>query len=453
MNQKKPLTVWSLGLMSVVIVSSLQIMTGCAIYGSSLLFFFPLAIILFFLPCLWIIGRLVLAFPITGGSYIWVERAFGKNLGFFTVCIQWLCNLIWYPTIFSLIATSLAYIIAPDLASNKIYIFGSTLFLFWGITFINSLGIKISGLVSAISALVGVILPSTILIALGIMWIAKSYPMQIAFDAASIFPDFTDLSQVAFLTQILISFIGLEMAFVHVGDLQNPSKSIPRALALSASLILFLVILAPLSVAVVIPKEQIHIIAGVLDAIQLFFSHFQLPHIVYLAILTCVFIGNCGNVTAWMISATRGMHVACNACHMPPFLCLTNRYGAPLGILVFEAIIFSICVSFFLFFDTISNAYWILLVLACQVALIYYLFIFAAAVSLECKKGNRMGYKKITISAAIVASFSVLVATSFGFVPPSQGSVSQGYLYPFSLAGGIIIILGLPFMLLKLRRN
>lgn len=453
-KSQKPLNVWTLGFMNVAIVASLQMMTSCAVYGASLIFFYFIAILAFFLPCLFIISDLVVESPVNGGSYIWVERAFGKEWGFFTVCIQWLCNLIWYPTIFSLIATSLAYFFSPELSTNKTYILVSMLGLFWGVTLLNSFGIKVSGWWSALSAILGVIVPTLILITLGIVWMVGPHQSQITFTLASILPNLKDSSQLAFLTQVIISLIGLEMAFVHAGDVRDPSRNIPRALVFSAILILLIVILAPLSIALVIPSDQISVIGGLFDAFKAFFAHFNLPQPIYLAILALIFIGNCGNVTAWMISSTRGMHVACEGCNMPAFLRKTNRYDAPVGVLVFEAILFSAFAAFFLFFETLSNSYWILLTLASQVALIYYLFIFAAAVKIKRSSASGLsakGVQKTTI-AAVVAGAVTLVTIGLGFFPPEQGSVSEGAAYPLLLAGGLVTILILPFAMLKSRR-
>jgi len=145
---KRPLKAWLIGLMIVSIVASLQLMSSCAIYGYSLLFFYFIAAVCFFVPSLAIGCELATAHPVTGGSYIWVEKAFGPSWGFFAVCIQWFANLVWYPTIFSFIATALAYLYDPSLAADKTFLFWTVLGLFWGVTFLNMWGIRISAWVS-----------------------------------------------------------------------------------------------------------------------------------------------------------------------------------------------------------------------------------------------------------------------------------------------------------------
>jgi amino acid transporter len=332
------------------------------------------------------------------------------------------------------------------------------LILFWGITLLNCFGIKISSFASTLSALVGIILPTAILVAFGISWMASVSPSQIHFTLKSLLPNLQDPSQLAFLTQVIISLIGLEMAFVHAGDVKNPNRNVPKAIFSSAALILLIVIAAPLSIAIVIPSKDINVVAGLLDAFSVFFGHFQISSLMFSLMLVLIFIGNCGNVTAWMISSTRGMHVASRECHMPNFMQKTNRYEAPLGILLLEAFIFSICALCFLLFESVSNAYWILLILASQVALLYYLLIFLAAVKNKKQNSAPSSFRIPggvfgTAFAATLASISCISAIVFGFFPPEQGSVTGGQKYPYLLGTGIIVTLTIPFLLLKMRKS
>jgi len=453
MSHKK-LSVFIVAMMNVVIVANLQMMTATATYGYALLFFYLIAALTFFLPCILLVAELSTAHPITGGSYVWVEKAYGKKWGFFAVTILWLSNVIWYPTIFSLIATISAYLIAPDLANNAMYTLGGALTLFWGVTLLNMFGIRISSLISTISALAGVILPTLILIFFGLLWIGQGKASQISFSNL----DFSlgNYAHWAFLMQVIISLVGIEMAAVHAGDILNAKKNIPKALAVSSLFILAIVVLAPLSIALVIPSKQIAIVSGMVDAIKIFFNSFQLSPAIFLFMVALVFIGNIGSTTAWMISVTRGMHVASINCAMPHFFQKTNRYHAPLGILILEGIVFTVSCSLF-FFSTVSNAYWILLALASQISLIYYILIFAAAAKL--KKQSPPGSFKIpggvkgtTIAAAVAGAVSLL-AIVLGFFPPSEGAVTWHWGYPVILAAGIALSVCIPFLLLKLRRQ
>ncbi len=452
MNKK--LGFFAVAMMNIVIVANLQMITATAVYGYSLIFFYVLAALLFFVPCMLIISQLSTAYPITGGSYLWVEKAFGKKWGFFAASFIWLSNVIWYPTIFSLLATIFAYLVAPQLTNSTTFILTGALILFWVVTILNIFGIRVSSFVSSLSSLIGVILPTLILIAFAFIWMMGSKATQITFSFSSLMPELGDYSKWAFLTQIIISLVGIEMSAVHAGEIKEPRSTIPRAMGFSAIIILLIVILAPLSIGLVIPQDKISIVAGLIDAMEVFFQSFQIAPFIFLSMLALIFIGNIGSTTAWMIGSTRGMHVASIHCKMPAFFQMTNRHHAPLGILILEAVIFTFSCSLF-FFSTISNAYWILLQLASQITLIYYILIFAAAIKLKHVTAVRTDSFQIpgkalgTTIAAIVASITALFAIIFGFFPPSAGSVQASALYPYLLAIGIGLAVAVPFLFLR----
>ncbi len=455
--QKRPLKAWLIGLMIVSIVASLQIMSSCAIYGYALLSFYFIAALAFFVPSLAIGCELATSYPVTGGSYIWVEKAFGPSWGFFAVAIQWFANLIWYPTIFSFIATALAYLYDPELAANKTFLFWTVLTLFWGVTLINMFGIKVSAWVSGFCAVLGVLLPIGILVVLGLIYRIEGHPSQIAFNWGSVLPSFGDFSNLAVLTQVVISLTGLEMALVHIGEVEHPLKTLPKALFYAGCIVLALVIIGPLVIAQVIPAAEISVVSGLLDAFSRLFQSLGISPGFLLLITALVFLGNWGNVTSWMISSTRGMHVACQKCQMPSLFTLTNRYHAPIGILLLEAVLFTLFSTLLVLFPKINDGYWFLIILASQIALLYYWLIFASAVRLRKTHPAVPGAYRVPgknwgigILAGLAAA-STGAAVLFGFFPMTEAQT--GAWYPLMLLFGIAAVFLIPIGLLRLAKK
>jgi len=439
-----------IGLMIVVIVASLQLMASCALYGYALLVLYPIAALVFFIPTLAIVCELASAYPVTGGSYIWVEKAFGKSWGFFTVCIQWLSNLIWYPTIFSFIAAALAYLINPEIASNKHFVLWTVLGLFWGVTLLNIAGIRWSAWVSSVCAIGGVMIPIALLIGLGLIWLRQGHPAAIPFALN------TSSTNLAVLTQIVISLTGLEMALVHIGDVERSQKTIPRALIYAGGLVLLIVISGPLIIAQVIPPDQINVVSGLLDAFAVLFQSLGIPAWLLASALILVFAGNWGNVTAWMISSTRGMHIACQSCRMPSIFTLTNRAQAPVGILLIEGVVFTLFTFLMILFPKVSDGYWFLIILTSQIALIYYWLIFAAALRLRKTHPPVLSAYRIPGGnwgigiAAALGIASTGAGILFGFFPPNE---ETGILFPLTLALGIGLAFLFPAVLLRFAKK
>src|SRR6185437_14865497 len=93
-----------------------------AVYGFSLVFFYLVAALVFFIPTILVTAELATAWPNTGGAYIWVREAFGPHCGFMVIWLQWIYNVVWYPTILAFIGATLAYLFDPALANNKYFL-------------------------------------------------------------------------------------------------------------------------------------------------------------------------------------------------------------------------------------------------------------------------------------------------------------------------------------------
>ncbi len=80
---KKVLSVFSLVMINIIAVDSLRSLPFSAEYGLSLIFYYLLAAIVFFLPVALVSAELATAFPTKGGIYVWIREAFGEFWGFF----------------------------------------------------------------------------------------------------------------------------------------------------------------------------------------------------------------------------------------------------------------------------------------------------------------------------------------------------------------------------------
>src|SRR6187431_1525884 len=158
-HSKKVLNVFSLVMINIIAVDSLRTLPISAKLGLSLVSYYVIAALTFFIPVALVAAELATAYPNTGGIYLWVREAFGKRAGFITIWLQWIYNVVWYPTMLAFIAATLSYLIAPELSNNKFYLLGTSLGLFWVFTIINCFGMKLSSIVSIIGASIGTILP------------------------------------------------------------------------------------------------------------------------------------------------------------------------------------------------------------------------------------------------------------------------------------------------------
>ena len=452
-HSKRVLSVFSLVMINIIAVDSLRTLPISAKLGLSLISYYVIAAFAFFIPVALVAAELATAYPNTGGVYVWVREAFGKRAGFITIWLQWIYNVVWYPTILAFIAATLSYLIAPELANNKFYLLGATLGLFWVFTLLNCFGMKVSSIVSIIGASIGTVLPMLIIIVLGINWCLQGKTIAVDL-SASWLPDFSSFGNLSLFAAVLFGLIGMEMSAVHAEEVKNPQRDYPRALLYSTLVIISTLSLGSLAIVLVVPNESLSVVSGLIDAYSIFFKSYHLSWMTQV-IAVLIILGGISGVSAWIIGPTKGLLVSARDGSLPSRFARVNKYGAPVTILVTQAIIFSFLSSLFILLDSINAAYWLLSDLSAQMALMVYIIMFAAAIKLRYSKPEQP--RAYTIPGGNIVMWLVsgigiiccLAAMFVGFVPPTQIPIGNVFFFESFLIGGLTLFVLIPWFLAK----
>lgn len=442
MNNLPKISVLALTLLITGTIDSIRNLPAAALFGSSLLFYFIFAAILFLIPTALISAELTANFA-KGGIYQWCREAFGEKIGFLAVWLQWINNVIWFPTILSFIAGTAAYLIDPSLAENKVYLISVILIVFWGLTFINIKGINLSSRFTSFCAIAGLILPMTMIIGLFCTWLILGKPLQVKFDWASILPNLHQSQNWIALTAIMLSFTGMELATVHVKDVRDPQRSFPRALAYSTAIILITMIMGSIAIACVLPYQQINLVNGTIETFSYFLNAYHLKWLLPIMTILLV-IGSLGGTISWVISPIKGISQAASHGFLPPFFQQLNKHGVAQNLLITQAILVSFVCLTFLLFPSVNGSYWLLTALSTQLYMLMYILMFLAALILKKnvsknKKlfkvpGNRIGHYMVCLLGLIGCSITVLV----GFIPPSNLNIGSRWFYEFAFCVGLL---------------
>lgn len=446
------LSVFSLVMINVIAVDSLRNLSISAGYGFSIIFYYLLAGVLFFIPVALVAAELATGWPKLGGLYVWVKEAFGAKAGLVTIWLMWVYNIVWYPTILLFLATTAAYFINPALETNKVYLLTTVIGSFWLATIGNCFGMRVSSWISMVGAIFGTLVPMLIIIILGGFWLCTGHTSQIQFNQQSFFPDVANIHHLVFLVAVLFGLIGMEMSAIHADKVENPARDYPKALWWSTILILGSLGLASLAIAIVIPKSEINLVSGLIDAFALFFNTFHM-HWMIPIITVMIIIGGISGVATWVIGPTRGLLAAANDGCLPESLTEVNRFGAPVKLLLTQGLIFTLLCFLFLFMPSINSSYWLLSALTAQLALIVYLFMFSAGVKLRysAKSVKRAftipGGNFVMWVIASIGFLTCLAAIALGFLPPEDIDVGNLWFYDGFLVAGIVIFCVAPLFL------
>ncbi len=444
-------------MLNLSVMVSLRNLPIVAAQGFGAPFLYMLVAVVFLFPAAFISAELATGWSRTGGVYIWVREAFGPFPGFFAVWMQWVHNVTWFPAILSFSATALAQLFFPELASHRGYLIGAILTGFWVFTFFNYFGLRTSSWFSTIGVIAGTILPGFLLISLGLAWIGLDYPIQIHFSTGSLIPPLGHIEDIVFLSGLFLAFGGLEVSAAHAREVDNPQKSFPRAILIAACLSLVLYVLGAMAIAIMIPKEQISLVAGLMDAFKLFLGKFGLGGL-FIPLGLMVIFGAIGELNAWVIGPVRALHATAKHGDLPPIFQKLNKHGMPANLLFFQGIIVSLATLAFLFMPSASSAFWILSAMSAQLYLLMYILMFLAAIKLRyshphVERPYRIPYHKPGIwIVGSVGALSSLAAFFISFAPPTQIAVGNLFAYEGFMIGGVVLMCIIPYIIYRCRK-
>lgn len=444
------LGIFTLAMISVSAIIALRNLPTLAKNGVGIIVILSLSAILFFIPISLVCAELAAGWPKDGGIYAWVKEAFGEKSGALAVWLEWIESVVWLPTVLSFIAANIAYVFQPSLEENRHFMFAVMVSVLWMGTLLNFLSTKTSGLFSTIGIIAGSVIPGILIILLGAYWLQSDQPVQVAFTMAELLPEM-NFNNLAYFTVIALGFAGIEVAAFYVQDAKDPQRTFPIATLISASLIIVIYMLGALSIAIVIPSNELNLSSGMMQAMQKFFSvlniHWATPCFAFLTV-----VGGLALLNTWILGPSKGLLSSAESGNLPKFARKTNRHHSPVAILMMQAIIGTLLISMNLFIPTINQFYWIFQTQAAQLILLMYLMVFISAIKLRYSQpdtprrfkipGGKVG---IWLVAGIGALFCV-AAFLMGFLPPEEYQFTNPLHYASILFVGIVIFCLPPFL-------
>jgi glutamate:GABA antiporter len=452
---KKVLGLFALAMINVAAVLSIRNFPSMAIYGWQCVGWYVIGAVFFLIPISLAGAELATGWPEGGGVYAWVKQAFGEKGGFTALFCEWSNNLVWFPTVLSFIASTLAFALTPSLATSGLYMFSVMMIAFWGTTAIAYFGEEVSTKFGNVGVILGSIIPSILIIILGVWWMGSGSAIVLPpFSIGAMVP-VINMSTLPFFATVILLFAGMEMAGFHALETRDPQKDFPKAMALSAVIIVICTVLATLSIAMVIPADQLNLASGVMQAIQYFFNAAHVPWLVApMAVL--ITLGGVVSLAAWLIGPAKGLGIVAEEGNMPPIFDRTNKYGAPVAVLVIQALIGSLVSLLYVFLPSVNQAYWILSAMTVELLCIVYVLVFASVIKLRYSQPDAPRPFKIPGGLPgvwIVGGLGIL-GTSFAFfvglMPPSYFQVG-GLAYVGAVLLGTFLLAVPPLVFLHFK--
>lgn len=465
----KSISTWQLALMTAAAVISLRGLPMMAQEELTMFFYIFFATFLFLIPAAFVAAELGSAFASKGGGvYTWIKEAFNERMGFAAIFLQWIQNVVWYPTVLGFAAACIAYMIGkPDLAQDGTYVGLFSIGMYWLATALTFMGTSLISRITSQGFLLGTVLPGVVIIVMAIIWMVGGNPVSfehipetvtqiVNVDAGHVhprfFPHMTGISDIAFLAGILLLFAGVEVHAVHAQEMKDPQKQFPGAMFLAALISFALFTFGSLAVAIVTPYDQINLQSGVLETFRQVFTHYHIPWLTNVMGLLAAF-GALAGVMSWISGPSRGLLWTARDGLLPDFMKKTNKNGIQVNILFIQGGIVTILSSLYMIMDDVSVAFFLLSALTIGLYLMMYMMMYVAGIRLRYTQpdlprsykvpGGKTGMWLIAGIGFLAVVFSFIVT----FFPPSQLPVGSPAFYTGLVVTGTVVFLAIPFII------
>src|ERR1700719_1163129 len=273
---KKPLALRDLVLTQILFVVGSSWVGAAAKLGNAHLFFWMLAILLFYIPQAAVVIYLNRCMPLEGGIYQWAKLGFNEFAGFFVAWNVWLLSITVIALGGMFVTTIFSYAVGQMWMPNSkwcVSLISSALVA--GLGWTAARGLSLGKWVHNIGALAMFIVYGALVllpfVALAHGDLKEYRPLQFALPTMSIF------FCVNIFTKLAIGALsGFEYVAILAGETRSPARDIGRSVLIASPVIAFMFILGTSSVLAFIGNNPIDLIGPVPQTLRLGLSSFPI---------------------------------------------------------------------------------------------------------------------------------------------------------------------------------
>lgn len=277
--------------------------------------------------------RLSRKFPRQGGPYRYAYDHFGSFAGFSVMWSYWISIWVTNAAITVAAVTYLSYFF-PALHQSPLYSAILCLVFIWLTTLMNLKGVREAGIFQLITTVIKFV-PLLIIGAMSFSYfnIASFVPFNL-----SETPLFESITATAAIT--LWAFLGLESATIPADNVEQPSKTIPKATMIGMVLTSIVYISTTVTIMSVIPNEQLQLSsAPFADAALVLWGSWGGAAIAIIAVISCL-----GALNGWILLQGQVPMSAARDGLMPKIFSDKKGDGVSTGGLIISSILSTILV-------------------------------------------------------------------------------------------------------------
>jgi amino acid transporter len=441
---ERRLTLRDLVLFNLVAIIGIPWVAAAAKAGPGSITLWVLAAVLFFVPQGLAVIQLAADLPHEGGIYAWTRTELGEAHGFICGWCYWINNVLYYPTLLLSAAVAATFIIGKGetgLADDWTYVLPFTVIGLVVAVGLNVVGVGTGKWLQNIGGL-SVFLPGLVLVTFGVYrWMtgAPANPIRLA----DLKPDLGNLPMLNLWATIAFAFAGLELSSTMASEIKDARRNLPRSIYIAAPLVAGIYIAGTWSMLWLVPRDQINVVAGPLQAIASGAGPTGWWLVSFIALLLA--LARIGGVGAWLVGSSRVAFVVGLDRYFPEaFSRIHPRWGTPHVAILVQGVI----AVAFLFLSvlgkgtTVETAFLIMIDMSLLIYFVPYLYLFVCLL-VHCGKqrdrallipGGWPGALLAGISGFAITLFAMVVAL---FPPPGTANVA---VHEAKLLGGSLFL-------------
>ena len=305
-------------------------------------------------------------------------------MGFLAVWCQFAMTIFYYPTLLGFVASTLAYVINPALASNGVWTALVIVVCYWSGVFVSSRGTKgVAGLASG-GLIIGTLIPGALLVLLGAVFLGQGNPSAAPMTAANFFPQWAGTRQPgAHREQLPVvqrhgDERGARVVAAQPGQ-GVPEVDVPGDGPGAADL-------HPAGAGHQLDRPGRRALASPPVSCRRSTRCLRVLQLQWLTPIIGIMLvaASLGGMLTWLAGPSKGLLlISRQEGYLPPFLQKLNKHGIQQNLLVTQGLVTTVIALGYALIPDVSSAYWIFSVITTQVYLIMYLLMFVAAVRLR----------------------------------------------------------------------
>jgi amino acid transporter len=288
------------------------------------------------------------------------------------------------------------------------------------------------------------VFPGMLLVGFGLYRIIAGAPAN-TITLAELKPDLGNLPMLNLWATIAFAFAGLELSSTMASEIKDAARTLPRSIYVTAPIIALVYIVGTCSMLWLVPRGQINVVSGPLQAISNGAGPFGWWLVSLVALLLT--LGRIGGVGAWLVGSSRVAFVVGLDRYFPQaFSRIHPRWRTPYIAILVQGIIAGVFLLLSVLGKgtTVETAFLILIDMSLLIYFIPYLYLFICFMVHCCKPqaatmiipGGKAGALLAGVSGFGITLFAMVVAM---FPPPGTTEV---WLHEVKLGGGSALLLG-----------